>query len=59
MRLITQVYSTPFAVKSGKREMTIADCTVIIDAVKWNECILLLQTLGVLKYTLAHRNVTQ
>ena len=33
---------------SGKREMTIADCAVITDAVKWNERILLLQTLGLL-----------
>lgn len=29
--------------------MTIADCAVITDAVKWNERILLLQTLGMLK----------
>ena len=39
----------PFAVTSGKRDMTIADCAVITNAVKWNERILLLQTLGELK----------
>ena len=37
------------AVTCGKREMTIADYAVITDAVKWNERVLLLQTLGLLK----------
>lgn len=37
------------AVTSGKREMTIIDCAVITDAAKWNERVLLLQTLGLLK----------
>jgi hypothetical protein len=37
------------AATSGKREMSIVDCAVITDAVKWNERVLLLQTLGLLK----------
>ena len=47
---IVHVYViTCSAVTSGKREMTIVDCAVITDAVKWNERVLLLQTLGLLK----------
>ena len=38
-----------FAVTSGEREMTIVDCAMKSDAVKWNERVLLLQTLGLLK----------
>ena len=38
-----------FTVISGKREMTIVDCAMMTDAVKWNERVLLLQTLGLLK----------
>ena len=48
MVLIFHVY-TPFAVESGEREMTITDYAVITDAVKWNNHILHLQRLGMLK----------
>ena len=43
------VYYYVSAVTSGKREMTIVDCAMITDAVKWNERVLRLQTLGLLK----------